>query len=379
MTTFHQKRLLDNGLNEFMITSAKQPAKRHLRKAVDAMYEDVNDNDRDYITGRLFRAMQNTWFDYINPQGELGIGNNHNVYLKLWALSEPVLDQDFILFDEAQDADPIMIGVLLKQRCPVIYVGDSHQQIYSWRGSKNVMQSLDMPVRYLTQSFRFGDELARFCQPVLEYLGESNRFKGIRSKDNPLTIIDNHNNRPKDLNVALCRTNIGAVELMVDYASLGLYAVPANIQIKGTIDMLDAIHQFEMDSESQKRHPVLKNFQDYQELLQYNEEYYGDQSIAPYLNLYKEYGHEEITRILKRCSQLEHGDSWDFQVTTAHKAKGREWDNILIHSDFNDCFFNEDGTAKDANDEEYRLLYVAMTRAKKKLYAANITKILDMI
>lgn len=52
---------------------------------------------------------------------------------------------------------------------------------------------------------------------------------------------------------------------------------------------------------------------------------------------------------------------------------------MLIHSDFNESFFNEDGSAKDASDEEYRLLYVAMTRAKKKLYAANIAKVIEII
>lgn len=379
ITTFHQKKLIDDGLNEFMITSAKQPAKRHLRKAIDTMFEHVDDNDKDYLTGRLFRAMQNIWYDYINPEGKLGIGNNHNVYLKLWALSEPVINKDFILFDEAQDADPIMIGVLLKQQCPVIYVGDAHQQIYSWRGSKNIMQNLDLPARYLTQSFRFGDELARYCQPILGYLGEKNRFKGIKNFKEPITQIDKSTYNPKDLNVALCRTNIGAVELMIKFAALGLYAVPANIQIGSTIDMLDALHEFELNPDSQARHYILKNFNDFSELLKYNQEYQGDQSIAPFLKLYQEYEYTEIKNILQRCSRLEQGDKWDFQVTTAHKAKGREWDNVLIHSDFNDSFFNEDGSAKDAPDEEYRLLYVAMTRAKKKLYAANIAKVIEII
>jgi len=358
-----------------MITSSKQPAKRHLRKAIDKMFEDVDDNDKDYLTGRLFRAMQNIWADYINPEGKLSIGNNHNVYLKLWALSEPVINKDFVLFDEAQDADPIIIGVLLKQSCPVIYVGDSHQQIYEWRGALNTMQALDLPARYLTQSFRFGDELARYCQPLLNYLGEKNRFKGIKSPKDPITEIDKITRNPKDLNVALCRTNIGAVELMIEFATLGLYAVPANIQIDSTIGMLDALHEFELNPSSQSRHPTLKNFKDFSELLKYNEEYFGDQSIAPYLKLYQEYEYDDIKRTLQRCSKLEEGSNWDFQVTTAHKAKGREWDNVLIHSDFNDSFFNKDGSAKDTKDEEYRLLYVAMTRAKKKLYAANISRV----
>ncbi|WP_372885566.1 hypothetical protein [Psychrobacter sp.] len=49
---------------------------------------------------------------------------------------------------------------------------------------------------------------------------------------------------------------------------------------------------------------------------------------------------------------------------------------MLIHSDFNESFFNEDGSAKDAPDKEY---HVAMTRAKKKLYATNIAKVIEII
>lgn len=52
---------------------------------------------------------------------------------------------------------------------------------------------------------------------------------------------------------------------------------------------------------------------------------------------------------------------------------------MRIHSDFNESLFNEDGSAKDVLDKEYRLLYVAMTRAKKKLYATNIAKVIEII
>lgn len=48
-------------------------------------------------------------------------------------------------------------------------------------------------------------------------------------------------------------------------------------------------------------------------------------------------------------------------ITTAHKSKGLEWDNVELSDDFPDPYFNK-------NDEEKRLFYVAMTRAKKNLH-----------
>lgn len=374
---FEQMLIIDKGLKVFMNSSAKAPAERHVRTAVDELFDKMDFNDKDFLASRLFVIMKTIWQDYIDPNGKIGIGNNHGVYLKYWALGEPKIAADFVLFDEAQDADPIMIGVLLKQSCPVIYVGDPHQQIYSWRGAVNVMQKLDVPARYLTQSFRFGDNLAQYSQPVLDYLGERNQFKGLKTPS--LTKIDETTTQPRDLNVVLCRTNMGALEVMMSYASNGMFALPKNLDLKHTISMLEAIRDFENNPASQKNHSILKGFKDFSELTKYNEEFHGDQSIAPYLKIYSEYEYKDIQNTLSKCSTLKSKDNYAFEVTTAHRAKGLEWDNVMLHSDFNDQFFNKDKSPRDTDDEEYRLLYVAITRARKKLYSANIVKILDLL
>ena len=45
----------------------------------------------------------------------------HDGYLKLWALSEPRIAADFILLDEAQDANRVMLDVLRKQPAQMVY------------------------------------------------------------------------------------------------------------------------------------------------------------------------------------------------------------------------------------------------------------------
>ena len=66
----------------------------------------------------------------------------HDGYLKLWALGRPKLAADFVLLDEAQDSNPVMLDVLSRQAAQVVYVGDRHQQIYQWRGANpdNLLQ-----------------------------------------------------------------------------------------------------------------------------------------------------------------------------------------------------------------------------------------------
>ena len=138
--------LVANAVSHFCSTSSQYPAPRHLQ-APSWLHPD----DIDTLQKHLYPAVERRWLESIDPNHQAGIG--HDIYLKLWALSEPNIPADYVLFDEAQDADPLMLGILLKQRnTQVIYVGDAHQQIYAWRGAINAMQQLPLPESRLTTS-----------------------------------------------------------------------------------------------------------------------------------------------------------------------------------------------------------------------------------
>lgn len=70
---------------------------------------------------------------------------------------------------------------------------------------------------------------------------------------------------------------------------------------------------------------------------------------------------EASGRIVQR-SWAEHVTGADIHVSTVHKAKGGEWDSVTVVDLTVDGF---DGC--DVTDEEQRLFYVAVTRAKRKL------------
>ncbi|NWW78176.1 FBH1 helicase, partial [Climacteris rufus] len=91
-------------------------------------------------------------------------------YLKLWQLSKPELSgYDAIFVDEAQDCTPAIVDIVLSQKCGIILVGDPHQQIYTFRGAVNTLSSVPHThVYYLTQSFRFGAEIAYVGAAVLD-------------------------------------------------------------------------------------------------------------------------------------------------------------------------------------------------------------------
>jgi hypothetical protein len=52
----------------------------------------------------------------------------------------------------------------------------------------------------------------------------------------------------------------------------------------------------------------------------------------------------------------------DVTITTIHQAKGAEWDNVLLYDDW---------MRGISTDEEKNILYVAATRAKKRLYTGG--------
>ena len=60
-------------------------------------------------------------------------------------------------------------------------------------------------------------------------------------------------------------------------------------------------------------------------------------------------------------------------LTSAHRSKGLEFDDVILADDFMDFFDDENGHWKDLSSadiftqEEVNLQYVAATRAKKRL------------
>ena len=127
----------------------------------------------------------------------------HDAYLKLLHIrgQESGADRlafgayDIIMFDEAQDANPCMAAIVLRQqsmnKSGLIVVGDPYQRIYGFRGAGNeAFDDEKFPSAktcYLTWSFRFGDAVARVANTILRALGEPVPVNGVRKQDTVYT------------------------------------------------------------------------------------------------------------------------------------------------------------------------------------------------
>ena len=88
-------------------------------------------------------------------------GTRKLAYEDHWLKEKLNLRYDMILVDEAQDFDPVMLAILLRDaNIPKIFVGDPKQQIYEWRGTINAFEHLPENTLKLKfySTFRMGGE-----------------------------------------------------------------------------------------------------------------------------------------------------------------------------------------------------------------------------
>ena len=173
------------------------------------------------ITNKIIDVASNYWQKCTASNSKIPI--EHDFYLKMFQLSVPNLANryDFILFDECQDANPVLLDILSKQQCQKIYVGDVHQQIYSWRGSVNAFSKLGGEEYYLSQSFRFGDSIARMASIILRAKQEQKVLRGYDRVDSSIVNLD----ESSESVTILCRTNAKIIEEIIEKYQKPIFVV----------------------------------------------------------------------------------------------------------------------------------------------------------
>jgi superfamily I DNA/RNA helicase len=115
--------------------------------------------------------------------------------------------------------------------------------------------------------------------------------------------------------------------------------------------------------------PELAWFNSWHDVHEYCETNDGS-DIKPLVKLVDDHGTDPLKKALAKITPIEQAD---YVISTAHKAKGLEWNRVHIEDDYQ---FKINGLEHKITDEELRLLYVACTRAKVSL---NIHHLYDLI
>ena len=309
----------------------------------------------------------------------------HDVYLKAWELGKPELDCSLLFFDEAQDANPVMLSIVKKQSMQRVLVGDQYQAIYAWRGAENAMHQFhefhELP---LTASWRFGQGIADEGQRFLRLRGEARQLKGLA--DHKSVVVDDEDSeivvRPKAI---ISRTNFG----MIDTAT-SLIRNNKKVMViggaKSAIELLEEGWKFKQGEKFY--HPEFQYFKAWEDLLEHVETQDGQQlkPIVEYLDNQSEESMQETLHMLK-AGTTDNPKEADITLTTAHRAKGLEWETVRLAKDWSmrislitklrrlprdeeiaaGDIRVEDGDYYKLNKEFCNLCYVAVTRAEKEL------------
>ncbi|MGW6739319.1 UvrD-helicase domain-containing protein [Streptomyces sp. NPDC055025] len=311
------------------------------------------------------------WADLQQPDAGV-VRFEHDHYLKIWALTEPRIDADFLLLDEAQDTNPVLEQVFTAQRihAQLVMVGDSAQAIYGWRGARDIMTGFDGTHLTLSQSFRFGPRLAEEANRWLRIADAPIRLTGTAAVPTELSPI-------AQPDAVLCRTNMGAITEVMKHLSAG-----RRVALTGGGESLRALAQAARDLKEGRRtwHPELTLFPTWGELQDYAGRDPAGRDLRPFVDLIDQHGTDAL---LAAVDQLAHEEQTDVTVSTAHKAKGREWPNVKIADDFTPPKDTDqhDDTGRPIpgpiDDTEARLAYVAVTRARNCLDIGGLSWIND--
>ena len=108
-------------------------------------------------------------------------------------------------------------------------------------------------------------------------------------------------------------------------------------------------------------HPDLGGFNDWDEVGAYVRNDPSGRDLATSYELVEQFGAAKLVKALSGMSKTPRAG--EIIVSTAHKAKGREWPTVRLADDF--AFHHPDRPV--ISDEELRLIYVAATRAQDVL------------
>lgn len=272
----HEKRRLSpgflaghvmRGVDRFCQSADPAPTGDHV-PYVDGLDLPDGDGRKGWANNRELRRylapfLTRAWLDLCQKTGQLRF--SHACYLKMWELSGPVVDADYLLWDEVQDSSKVMESIVLQQDgTQVVAVGDAQQAIYGWMGAIDALTAYEAradATATLTQSFRSGHAVAEVANALLEQLGTDLRLRGHDGIDSE--VVTERLERPA---AVLCRTNAVSVRRVISHRAAG-----QRVALVG--DGSDVLRFARAAQELQQRgstsHPDLACFADWPSVQQY--------------------------------------------------------------------------------------------------------------
>lgn len=308
------------------------------------------------------KYLKKIWNDMDNL--DINFPVTHDFYLKKLQLSDFEHSFDTIMFDECQDANPTIKNVIMNSSNPdvkIFFIGDKYQNIYgSFRHTINLFEEKESNSKtfYLTQSFRFGDKIANYTNYLLSFLGEKNKINGNPSIDSHVDYIDTNSQY-----TVISRNNATLLGYAIEASKKNKRIFFLDDKKSANIQKILDIYFLSKNERKKIKNAEIKKFTS----LEHLEKFAINNGLSEYdffIQVVKrnKSNMEESIALVNKLT-VDNIDDADIVLSTTHKSKGLEFNQVLMANDFYDPFDKNNNLKTNLKIEEIYIFYVATTRA----------------
>ena len=361
-----------------MLTFSRAAATEFKKRLIDLV-----SNAAYYVEIKTFHSYS---FDLIGKQGSLDeakdVVRRASEMIEKGEVEPSKIAKSVLVIDEAQDMgqdDFRLVQALMQQNeeMRVIAVGDDDQNIYAFRGSDSrYMQSLvnenGAKLYEMTDNYRSSKTVVdcanRFVQRIPGRMKHTSIHSASGEKGKVMTLrslIETEIN-VQGSTAILTRTNEETMQVAYELEKRGLHATVAQSMGGFRFGNLAEVRYFLKKLGNYNDVSISK--EKWQEAKQYTIENYASSTCLGVMQhfftdfeiTHKTYYRSDLREFIfeSNIEDFIAADDKSVFVSTIHKAKGREFDNVYLMSAIPD----------GRNVDEMRAYYVGLTRAKRNLY-----------
>lgn len=313
------------------------------------------------------------YFAMMKDKNNTSVQMTHDCYLKLFHMKMVIeIDYPVVIVDEAQDSNEVTLDIVMNkisgEDTVKVFVGDPHQQIYSFRGSSNIMDMIDPTFDYpLSKSFRFGQNIAALSSYII---GENVRGN--------MEVADRLHCYGSSLErcVYISRSNARVIERAFELIGTGkkIHFLRGFAEYAEQFMDLYYLHKKEHSKIKSSKIKKFRSVKHYGNYCNNASDMVGKLACS----VIEKKGIHEVYRMVKQLSQEKvSAQKADVVLANVHVSKGLEFNSVVLDDDFISMSKIKPGMENYPKiREELNLLYVAVTRAK---YNLVLNKDLDNI
>eukprot|EP01083_Nonionella_stella_P237191 832321_1 len=378
---------------------------------------------KGFTPAECLRCAKELWAIMEDPYNEK-VKISHDGYQKLYHLDSDCVERryDVVVVDEAQDLSRCQAEIVRRMPAAKLLIGDNHQEIYRWRGSFGFLESVPATKTVcLPHSWRFGRSGAqvlnaiiglkqRIFQPNYPHLTSRNILTDschvigdARKDDRYFNTMDDLGDLYSPDNAAIPPTNsrwqsfqsptsqicvitrrnsqmfFDAVRAASEGKLVAFHSKAYNgkgfeYRVRQIQDVYKLFDEKEITLQRITGTRKWKSFHELKDFAVASE----DTTLQSSIEVVEKFKEDTLQNLeLIQTKMIQDGDTRkaDVILTTAHGAKGCEWDCVLVADDFISGPQIEEkienmmltGYPDKYFKESLNLLYVAASRARTKL------------